>query len=352
MSTTTAPTLPSTQKALIFNTQTNALSLTSTAPVPSPSADEHIIKVHSTAITNGELTWAPFVNWPTHHTPCYDVSGTILTPLPNSPFSPGDAIYGRIEASREGTARQYATIQPSEAARVPTGLGMRDAAVVPMSALTAWQALFEHGLLTGKYTPDAVPHVDAAGKVVGGQASGKRVLVLGAAGGVGMMAVQFARLAGAWTAGTASGRNEAFLKGLSMGPDEVVDYTQISMREWVAGHGGEEGKFDLVFDCVGGKAMRDGWSAVRAEGGVYVSVVPGFGGPEGGKPPGVRTAWFVMESRGSELREIGKFIERGLVRGSVDSVWRIEEFEEAFKKTASGHARGKVVLEIAEGEEE
>jgi NADPH:quinone reductase-like Zn-dependent oxidoreductase len=333
--------VPRQQKAILFDTGTNTLSYTATAQVPS-SEHEHVIKVHSTAITNGELTWASFVNWPTVHIPCYDVSGTVVSEVPGSPFKVGDAVFGRVHAAREGTAREYATILPQEAALVPKSLRMVDAAAIPMSALTAWQAVFEKGLLTGTCAAESVPRVTDAGAVQGAElARGKRVLVLGAAGGVGIMAVQFARLAGAFVAGTASPRNTEFVRELGV---EVVDYTKTSLKEWV---GGEEGKkFDLVFDCVGGSAMLDGWNAVK-EHGTYISVVPGFREPEGGKPVGVRNEWFVMDSRGSELAAIGRLIEKGLVKGWVDSVWRMEEFEKAFAKTATGHARGKVVIKVA-----
>jgi len=339
--------LPETQKAIIFNTTTNTLSYDPSAPLPPASASEteYLIQVHSTAITNGELTWAPFVNWPEYHVPCYDVSGTILNRVANSPFEPGQKVYGRVMADHEGTARQYTTIIPSETALVPKGLSMVEAASIPMSALTAWQALFEQGLLTGSYDKGSVPRVDGEGQIIGGQAQGKRLLILGAAGGVGLMAVQFAKLAGAYVAGTASSKNTAYLKEL--GIDEVIDYTQISMQAWVAGDAAK--KFDLVFDCAGRKSMLDGWHAVKDDG-VYVSVVPGFKEPEGGKPAGVRTAWFVMVSRGEELERISRLIEKGVVKGTVDSVWKIEEFEEAFGKTAGGHARGKVIIKLADEE--
>jgi NADPH:quinone reductase-like Zn-dependent oxidoreductase len=126
--------------------------------------------------------------------------------------------------------------------------------------------------------------------------------------------------------------------------DEVLDYHTTSIEAYVAAGGA---KFDLVFDCAGGKAMVDGWNGVK-EGGAYVSVVPGFEEPESGKPEGVRSKWFVMEARGEELERIGKFFEKGMLRATVDSVWKLEEYEGAFAKTASGHARGKVVIGIAE----
>lgn len=225
---------------------------------------------------------------------------------------------------------------------------MTDAASVPMSAHTAWQALFEQGLLTGSFTSSSVPRVSDSGEILGSDlAKGKRVLVLGAAGGVGLMAVQFAKLAGATVYGTASSRNEEFLREL--GVDGVVNYTKISVKDWIA-EAPSERKFDLVFDCVGGKAMLDGWFGVK-EHGTYISVVPGFvEEPENGKPEGVRSKWFIMEARGEELERVGRFFGKGL-RATVDGVWGLEQWEEAFKRTGSGHARGKVVIKVAKEEE-
>ncbi|KAF2825668.1 NAD(P)-binding protein [Ophiobolus disseminans] len=337
-----ASSLPKTQRAIIFNTTTNALSLSTTTPIPEANDSELLIRVHATAITNGELTWGPFVNWPVLRIPCCDVSGTIIT-SPSSSFKPGDRVYGRIMADREGAASEYATILVSEAALVPEDLGMLDAASVPMSAHTAWQAVFEKGLLTGSFDDTGVPHVNDKGEAVLGQAKGKRVLILGAAGGVGLMAVQFAKLAGAHVVGTASARNKEYLQEL--GIDEVVDYTKVSIEEYVAS--GND-KFDLVFDCAGGKSMVDGWNGVKDDG-AYISVVPGFREPEHGKPVGVRSTWFVMVPRGEELSRIGRFFEKGSLKATVDSVWALEDFEGAFGKTASGHARGKVVFRVCNG---
>jgi NADPH:quinone reductase-like Zn-dependent oxidoreductase len=267
--------LPETQKSLLFNTSTLSLSLDPHAPLPSPGVleTEHLIRVHATAITAGELTWGPFMKdyWGEYQVPCYDVSGTVLTRVPGSRFIPGDKIYGRIMATRPGAAREYGTVLPSEAAKVPAGLDMLEAASIPMSALTAWQALFEHGNLTASYAPPDVPHIDAAGNLVGGQAAGKRLLVLGAASSVGRMAVQFGKLAGAYIVGTASYANSEVVRAL--GADEVVDYHDTSMREWVRGEEGR--KFDLVFDCVGGGSMRDGWNAVREDGAYSKSLLAG-----------------------------------------------------------------------------
>jgi NADPH:quinone reductase-like Zn-dependent oxidoreductase len=180
----------------------------------------------------------------------------------------GDHVYGRISAARHGAAAQYTLILPEEAAHVPKGMSMIEAASVPMSAHTAWQALFEQGLLTGSFTPMDVPHVNDSGQAVLGQASGKRVLILGAAGGVGLMAVQFAKLAGAHVSGTSSTRNITFLTNL--GIDEVIDYTRTTIPSYIRTN---NPPFDLVLDCVGGTSMLDGWHGVAPHG-TYISVVP------------------------------------------------------------------------------
>ncbi|KAF2808960.1 NAD(P)-binding protein [Mytilinidion resinicola] len=323
--------VPKTQPTILFNTTSSTLSLGPAFPVPISPPTEHLIRVHATAITNGELTWGLFVDWPFLHVPTFDVAGTTLTPVEGSPFKVGDEIYGRVTAAREGCAREYATITPSEAALRPQDLSDVDAATVPMSAETAWQALFEHGEL-------AAPQADGS-KVAAN--AGKRVLILAASGGVGLWAVHFARLAGAHVVGTCSEKNAEFVLGL--GADEVVDYTKTSLEAWARAKEGR--KFDVVFDCAGSRSMEDAWTVVR-EGARFVSIVPGYKEPDGGPPRGVKGLFFVMESRGAELAVISGLWERGLCKTVVDSVWRLEEYEKAFAKTASGHARGKVVIRI------
>ena len=184
-----------------------------------------------------------------------------MSEVEGSKFKPGDIVFGRIMADREGTARQYATILPSETALVPpswasSDSSLTDAASVPMSALTAWQALFEQGQLTSRpsesftYSMDLLPRVKEDGELVGGQAKGKRVLVLGASGGVGNFAVQFAKLAGATVVGTAGPSNVEFVK--SLGVDEVVNYRETSLKDWI---GTDEVSCSIYFS-VATEAMR------------------------------------------------------------------------------------------------
>jgi NADPH:quinone reductase-like Zn-dependent oxidoreductase len=188
------------------------------------------------------------------------------------------------------------------------------AAAVPLSALTAWQALFGHARVS----------------------RGQRVLVHGAAGGVGTYAVQLARWAGAQVCATASARNADFLRDL--GADLVIDYATTRFEE--VAH-----DVDVVFDLVGGDALTRSWQVVR-DGGIVVSVVSPR--PTGPAPrPGVRFAWFIVEPSGEQLRQIGGLIDAGQVRPIVDRVFPLADARGAYDAGRRGHPRGKIVLTIS-----
>ena len=148
--------------------------------------------------------------------------------------------------------------------------------------MTAWQVLFEHAKLVAPTDPNAKT-----------SNSGKRVLVTAAAGGVGVWVVQFAHLAGAFVVGTCGGKNEAFVKEL--GDDEVIDYGKVDIddSEWV--RQGEGRKFDVVVDCVGGKALDQAWLCVK-KGGFMNSVAmpPKLKRPEQGVEEDVADKWFIV----------------------------------------------------------
>ena len=216
---------------------------------------------------------------------------------------------------------------------MPRGVAWEEAASVPLSALSAWQALFVHAGLS------------ASGKEGGENARRKRVLVTAAAGGVGVWAVQLARAAGAEVVGTCGAANGEFVRGL--GADEVLDYKVTDLKEWV---GAEEGRrFDVVLDCAGGKTLEDAWTCVK-DGGVVISVAQP---PETKKPTenvrkDVRSVWFIVEPSRQQLGEIMRLVENGKCKGVVDSVWEIENWEKALERLKGGHTRGKVVLKLAE----
>ncbi|KAK2818397.1 hypothetical protein FQN49_007941 [Arthroderma sp. PD_2] len=329
---TSSTSIPATGRSVNQDIPTSNLSL-QTRPVPTPNFadDEHLIRVHSTALCAGELTWHTYVTFQKPETvPGPDVAGTVVSSPPSSPFKPGDQVYARLPYSRPGAARDYTIAVTSELARKPKNLSWEEASTVPLSALTAWQALFDQsGLWTG-------PEDE--------RVKGKRVAVTAASGSVGMWILQIARIAGFEAViGTCGDGNEEFV--LSMGATEVVNYRKKSLTDWAAEKEGR--KVDLVIDCFGGKSLTDAWGCVK-DGGVLVSMV---GYPESAKPAGleakdVKAHFFIMEPRGDRLQKITELVEQGKCTPLMDSVFPLEEFQKAVDKVEGRHAKGKVVLKV------
>ncbi|KAL2374221.1 zinc-binding dehydrogenase [Blastomyces gilchristii SLH14081] len=315
------------------------ITLKSTPPptlTPSSPTD-HLIRVHATSPCAGELTW-PAWNpdlFSAEIVPCYDLSGTVVQAPPNSPFPPGTPVWGRTNVKRPGNAREYTIAPTEELARRPAVVDEITAASVPLSAETAVQALFTRGGLSG------------LGEGEGGRErnKGKKVLVTAASGGVGVWLLQLAREAGVGGIVAVCGSgNVEMVKEL--GATEVIDYTKMSVKDW-AEREGEGGKVNLVIDCKGGKSLGQCWSAVK-DGGAIISICEP---PEGQKPEGcaandVRNEFFIMEPRGDDLLEVGRLFEEGKVKAVVDSVWKLEEYKQAFEKLDQGHSKGKILLTL------
>ena len=327
---------PKTQKAIL---QPNAANTTVTMienhPVPHPnlSQNQHLIRVHTTAITNGELLWTKNFPLPPDPAsepkllvPCNDIAGTVVSSPASSPFPPGTQVYARSSYKRTGCAREYTILLTDEMAKRPQNLSWVESATVPMSAETAWQALFVHAGLEAQ---------------AGRGARGKRVFVTAASGGVGVWMVQLAKWAGATVVASCGAGNVEWVKLL--GADEVLDYTKTDIKQWAAE---PRNKVDLAIDCIGRKSLQDVWWAVR-EGGMLISV---FQPPEDVKPVGVaekiKSLFFIMDSKGEQLRKVTELVERGNMRPALDSVFPMDRFQEAFAKLQSGKTRGKVVLDV------
>ena len=183
------------------------------APLPAPAAGEALLRVYAAGITPTELTWSETYRTPDGHErlptiPGHDVSGVVEALGPGvSDVSPGDAVYGLVAFPRDGSAAEYVAVRAADLAPKPRSLDHVHAAAVPLSALTAWQALFVHA----------------------GLAAGQRVLIHGAAGGVGAFAAQLARWRGAHVSATASARHHDFLREL--GVETVIDYRTTRFEE-------------------------------------------------------------------------------------------------------------------------
>ncbi|GAB7332798.1 hypothetical protein MBLNU13_g04528t1 [Cladosporium sp. NU13] len=323
--------VPNTQKAIL---QPDKMSTSVTmitdhlTPTPDFSADEHLVRVHATAITNGELLWSRYFPLPAGSTkvlvPCNDIAGIVITAPQSSLFQPGTEVYARSSYARTGCAREYTILLAEEMAKRPQCLSWAESAAVPMSAETAWQALF----------------VQAGFEARKGSAEGKRIFITAASGGAGVWMVQLAKWAGAKVIGTCSTGSVGLVK--SRGADVVLDYTKTDFKQWAAD---ESNQADLVIDCIGGKALEDAWWVVK-EGGTLLSI---FQPPEEKKPPGapanVRNFFFVMTTSGEQLRKISPLINEGM-RPALDSAVPFDQYQSAFDKLASGRTKGKIVLDL------
>jgi len=227
-----------------------------------------------------------------------------------SDFVAGDEIYGYLSAYSGGYA-EYVAAPASEFVRKPKQIDFDTAASVPVAALTAWQGIFDHGEL----------------------ASGQRILITGASGAVGSMAVQLAKTRGAYVIGTGSGRNEEFVRKL--GADEFIDYKKAKFEDKVSGA-------DVVFDTVGGDTQERAFRTQK-RGGVLVSTV-NPPSAEKAKQFGVTVAMVAVMPKPDQLSEINRLLESEKLKVRVATVLSLAEVKEAHQLSASGHAEGKIIL--------
>ncbi len=291
-------------------------------PQPHPGPGEVLVLVSATGVFVNELRWNE-----TYETqagrkrvlpiPGRDLSGVVVEVGSGvSALSEGAEVYAMLGYSRDGAEADYTLALPSELAPKPLTLDYVQAAAVPLSALTAWQGLFEQASLV----------------------AGQIVLIHGGAGGVGVFVVQLARLAGAYVIATASARNRDFLREL--GADEFIDYTTTRFEDVVH-------DVDLVFDLVGGDTLQRSWQVIKP-GGVLVPVVSPPSPAAATKGHDVRFVWFIVQPNREQLVHIGSLIDAGKLRPIIDTVFPLAQARQAYEQGAQGHTRGKIVLRVAD----
>src|SRR5438270_8143679 len=294
------------------------------APQPHPGAGEVLVRVHAagviaTELSRGETYETKVGSKRVLPIPGRDLSGVVVEVGPGvTAFSEGAEVYAMLDYGRDGAEAEYTIALPGELAPKPRTLDYVQAAAVPLATLTAWQALFDHANLV----------------------AGQTVLIHGAAGGVGVFAVQLARWAGAQVIATASARNRDFLREL--GANEIIDYTTTRFEEVVH-------DVDLVFDLVGGDTLVRSWQVVKP-GGVLVSVVSPRPSFEEAKAYDVRPVWFVVQPNREQLVQIGALIDEGKVRPIIDTLLPLSQARQAYEQGAKGHTRGKIVLRVVDQE--
>ena len=274
---------------------------------------------YAAAVTPTELVWVPTWTTPTGEPRRFPIilghefSGEVAAVGDGgTDVAVGNPVYGLNDWFGDGALAEYCVARAAEVAPKPRSVDHLAAAVTPISALTAWQGLLGRARL----------------------AAGDRVLVHGAAGGVGVFAVQLARWRGATVIGTASAHNAAFVHGL--GADEVIDYRAVRFEDIVHG-------IDVVFDTVSGETLDRSWGVLKP-GGRLVTIAASV---EGSPDPRTREAFFIVRPDRGQLNEITRLIDAAQLRPVVDCVFPLAQARQAFEHKPT---RGKVVLSVADGE--
>jgi len=290
------------------------------APAPVVRPGDVLVRVTATGITPAELTWdetyqnadgTPRIPGIPGHEP----SGVVEETAPDvTDFRAGDEIYGLADFPRDGAAAEFAAVRAANLALKPRSIPHVQAAALPLSALTAWQALFEHAHL----------------------AAGQAVLIHGGAGGVGTLAVQLARWRGARVLATASARDMVLVH--SLGADDVIDYHAARFEEMLR-------DIDVVLDTIGGETRERSWRVLR-KGGVLVTLVSPIP-PDVAEQHGVRGVFFVVSGNRRQLDHITGLVDEGKLKPVLSAVVPLARAREAFEQGAAGHAPGKIVLQVA-----
>ena len=235
-------------------------------------------------------------------------------------FAVGDRVwaYCRKPKVQGGTYAEFVVMTADAVAPMPVRLDFEQAASTPLVGLTSWQVLFDTAALT----------------------SGQSVLIHAGAGGIGSMAVQLAKTAGANVVATASAANRVYVREL--GADHVIDYTAgdfVSATRALFPDG-----VDVVFDTIGGETLTRSYRVLR-RGGFLVSIVDEPSEEEAARA-GVRQAFVFVSPSGTQLRRIAALVDEGKIRPPAITAMPLAQAAKAQRLSQQGHVRGKIVLQV------
>lgn len=282
-------------------------------PEPPAAINDVVVEVHASGFVPTELAWpstwtdrggrdrAPSI-------PGHEVAGVVSTlGYGTTGLSVGQRVFGLTDWHRDGTLAEYVAVEARNLAPLPGDVDFTVGASLPISGLTAWQGLFDHGRLR----------------------AGQSVLVHGAAGAVGTMATQLAREFGAYVIGT--GRAADRQKALDFGAQEFIDLDNDALAD--------VGRVDLVFDVIGGDIQQRSAALVRA-GGTLVSIV----GPPEARPEGGLAVDFVVEADRAQLDEIVRRVRDGRLRPNIGTVAILDDAVAALNPTE--RTTGKTIIRV------
>src|SRR3954466_14443005 len=282
-------------------------------PEPEATGNDVVVEVHASGFTPGELSWPG--TWPDRAgrdrrpwIPGHEVAGTVSAlGYGTRGLTVGQRVFGLTDCTRDGTLAEYVAVEARNLAALPGDVEFAVGASLPISGLTAWQGLFVHGRFQ----------------------VGQSVLVHGAAGGVGSMAVQLAREAGAYVIGT--GRAADRQTALGFGAPEFVDLDNDSLAD--------VGGVDLVFGVIGGDVGKRSTDLIRA-GGTLVTIA----GPPGARPVDGLGVDFVVEADRAQLGEVVQRVRDGRLRTNIGNVATLDDAVAALNPTE--RIRGKTVIRV------
>ncbi|WP_313035635.1 NADP-dependent oxidoreductase [Massilia alkalitolerans] len=288
-------------------------------PVPDIAPDEVLVRVVAASINpvDWKVRAGYLAQMIPHQMPLtlgWDVSGVVAASGSEvSQWQVGDAVYARPDLARNGTYAEFVAIRASECARKPRTISHVEAASLPLAGITAWEAMMDTAQVQ----------------------AGQRVLVHAGSGGVGSLAIQLVKAAGATVVATASGRNRALVE--SLGVDQFVDYTTTTLLHAVE-------PVDAVFDTIGGEVQEASWSLLKP-GGIQVSII---------SPPdearaaamGVRAGFVFIGPNAPVLDKLAEMVDGGRLRPIVGAEFALEDIAQAHALSESGRAVGKIVLYV------
>jgi NADPH:quinone reductase-like Zn-dependent oxidoreductase len=282
-------------------------------PEPHAAINDVVVQVHASGFVGTELTWPS--TWTdradrdrTPSIPGHELAG-VVTALGygTTGLSVGQRVFGLTDWYRDGTLAEHVAVEARNLAPLPGDVDFTVGASLPISGLTAWQGLFEHGSVQ----------------------AGQSILVHGAAGAVGSMATQLARDAGAYVIGT--GRAADRQTALDFGAQDFVDLDNDTLED--------VGEVDLVFDVIGGDIGRRSAGLIRA-GGTLVSIV----GPTEARPADGLAVDFVVESDRAQLSEIVQRVRDGRLRTNIGNVSTLDDAVAVFNQTK--RIKGKIIIRV------
>lgn len=312
-------------------------------PTPELHDDEVLVEVHAAGLNllDSKIRDGEFKLILPYRLPLvlgHDVAGVVVkVGRQVRQFELGDEVYARVDDFRIGTFAQFVPVKEASLALKPAGLTMEEAASIPLVGLTAWQALVARADLK----------------------KGQKVFIQAGSGGVGTFAIQLAKHLGATVATTTSAANLALVKGL--GADVVIDYKTQDFEDVLR-------DYDVVLNSQDGKTLEKSLRVLKS-GGKLISIsgppdpefgkqiaAPGFvklvmrllssGIRRKARGRGVGYSFLFMKASGSQLREITRLIEAGVIRPVIDRIFSFESTNEALAYVQAGRAKGKVVVKI------